>query len=207
MSKLNSLWGIVTLVLGVELCLASSVDFGLLNLSNKRLIEPTSPILGHEISNFMKTSKLSPKEIYIQISQRYQLDYDIKISTYAYFKTLKPELDKYCSSLNFMTLNRSELTEVEHAAIPLEVLTPLHLPYLQNYNQSLSFNYFDLQRKTEDIANSFQEKRENCGVAIRLRQIENKLEKFCLNLKFCTNSKKINSIPPGFRKDGQFYKI
>lgn len=163
--------------------------------SDKRLIEPTSPILGRELVHTLKKSNMHPADTYQKVLNSYiNIKNEIALSSAAYFLTLQPELKSFCETGNFKTLNRSKLTEVEHAAIPLEVLTPLHAEYLKNLAAAKNLSEQEMNALANSLADEFQKTRENCGTAISFRKLEDKLGSFCMGLDFCELSKDINSV-------------
>jgi hypothetical protein len=165
--------------------------------SDPRLIEPTSPILGHALVTKIKKSNSHPEVQYDELIQSDSINNEIAISTLTYFQTISPGLKSFCSGETFATLNRSKLTEVEHAAIPLEVLAPFHKSYVQNLNSNLNLNVSTgtIRANGLSIASEFQALRSNCGTAKSLTNLENKLGKLCIGpFDICEDSKKLNHI-------------
>lgn len=107
-----------------------------------RLIEPTSPILGNKLVNKIRSDNRHPSEILSTIKSDYKnLKTEVLISSLAYFNILMPGLIAY--SQQIITSTRPVVgmswTEVEPAAIPLEVLTPLHEQYMDAVDSAFSF--------------------------------------------------------------------
>jgi hypothetical protein len=162
-----------------------------------RLIEPTSPILGASLALDLKKTLSHPEEKYRSLLKDHSIESDIAISTLTYFQTLSPGLETFCNDNSFVTLNRNQLTEVEHAAIPLEVLRPFHGDYIVNLTSNLLSNKSVEKIQTEGlaVASQFQSLRSNCGTAKSLVNLENKLGKLCIGpFDICEDSKKLNHI-------------
>ncbi|MBT4790746.1 MAG: hypothetical protein HON90_04180 [Halobacteriovoraceae bacterium] len=177
----------------------SLLNMDILNESSKseRLIEPTSPILGTSLSNKLRLTPLHPEELYNQLKASPNLDYELYLSALTYLSTLYPELEKYCAEGEKKTLNRNQLTEIMHAAIPLQVLTPLHNNYIdshQSFVLSIGHDIEALKSRAKQVAHNFQRQREDCGVTKKLERFEDKLENYCLGWQSCKNSKEINHI-------------
>ena len=157
-----------------------------------RIIEPTSPILGPYLVKDLKDSKRHPHTDYKEILEKNNdIINDLHRSTYAYVKTLKPGLREYCAKKNFKA-SYSNLTMVEHAAIPNEFLFPLRYTYMENVQESYQFDNITELSKRE--ASHYQEMKYDCGPVNRLKAIEFKLERACNGLDFCINARKLNSI-------------
>ncbi len=102
------------------------------NINPTRLIEPTSPILGSKLVQEIKDDQRHPSEILRAIGSKYQsLKDEIVVSSIAYYNALLPGLVEYRkqSLVSTKPVFGMQWTEVEPAAIPLEVLTPLHFQY------------------------------------------------------------------------------
>jgi hypothetical protein len=199
MNKKKALFLSMALI-GANVCFADSLGLqkaASSSFSHDRLIEPTSPILGYALAKEIKANTNHPEIIFEELIKRENIRFDIAVSTHAYFQTLTPGLDKFCNDKNFKTLKRSDLTEVEHAAIPIEVLIPFHTNYKRNLNIAL-FNFDNLKslkNSTSKVSNAFQDMRANCGTAKKLAAVEKKLSKFCIGpFDFCEDSKSLNHI-------------
>lgn len=112
------------------------------NAVQLRLIEPTSPILGNELSEFIKKHHAHPSEIINEIrAKRINIHNEIIASTIGYLNTMLPGLKEYNRSLLVSTkpVEGKKWTEIEPAAIPLEVLVPLHSTYKKNQTNAADY--------------------------------------------------------------------
>jgi hypothetical protein len=167
--------------------------------ADNRAIEGASPILGHELVMDIKNSLLHPEETYekvLEINNNY--DELVFKSASAYFKTLHPGLDQYCSD-KVVTGERSNWTSAKGnhgAAIPQEVIGPVTDAYIKNLDIEIRSNkkISALQTNAAATANSFQKKRYNCPNILKFKKLEKKIEKFCLGIGICVKSSKIHSI-------------
>ena len=182
-------------LLGLIICQSVLAQELFINVTvEDRLIEPTSPTLGYELSQKIRISKNHPSEIFKKIKQdNNHLERDLLHSSKTYIDTLFNPLNDYCKNSDHRTPNRSQYTEVEHAAIPLEVLIPLHEDYLENLTLNESLPYTELKEQSARTAKAFQYKRSNCGTALAFQALEEKFEKLCFGLKFCLKAKNLNS--------------
>jgi hypothetical protein len=157
---------------------------GDLNLPNdSRLIEPTSPILGKNLVALIRADKRHPEIILKDIQEKYPtLNTDIQLSSIAYFRTLTQPLLTYCSTVKKTEANDKAIEVVETAAIPLEVLLPLHASYT-NQLLNLRNNYVDttalnIEEGARNSALAYQNERYECDVVKKLNQMETKIKKY-----------------------------
>ncbi len=151
------------------------------NDSFDRLIEPTSPILGYQLSEFIRNSALHPAEIVDHIKTTFpQWQRDILISGQAFYESMMAPLEEYCSG-TARSINRDQLSCVKPAAIPLEVLTPLHLQYGESvkriFEEAKTISAEQLQINSKAQADLFQQAKYNCPAAKKLESAENKIKK------------------------------
>lgn len=139
-----------------------------------RVIEPTSVILGRDLVLKIREDKRSPEEILQELMNfEPQLSRDLILSAGAYVNTLKEPLDEFCRGE--ADYNNIKYTLVEHAAIPLEVLSPMHESYKQEL-RSISQDERGQEFFSEE-ARLFQERRNNCDAALKMIAMENKAKK------------------------------
>jgi len=120
-----------------------------------RRIEPTSPILGHQVVQLIKTHGGHPTEIIDTLHQAFpKLQFELAVSSIAYFNTLMPGLMRYNEMMWSSTKPSSGQvwTEVEPAAIPLEVLLPLYPQYAEELENALEFAYTGSEASLLDSA-------------------------------------------------------
>lgn len=190
-------WASISYSQDFNLSLEHFEDYKSEKLKENRALEGTSPILGHDLVTKIKDANIHPEIIYKAILEQ-NPDFDTKIhkSSIAYFRTMTPGLDNYCSKNKISTRMENGWTQVEHAAIPQEIIRPLTNKYLNNINEIFTTNLSteNIIRESKQLGKNFQEKRYNCPVVKKLENLENKLGKICLGLGFCLRAKKINSI-------------
>jgi hypothetical protein len=146
-----------------------------------RLIEPTSPILGPLWVASLKADRRTPPEIIAAIkAENPTWERDLRISMVAYFDTLQPGLDAYCAATEHTTAppDGGEWTEVEQAAIPLQVLKPLHADYLTHLQEiealvrGGTLDDAALVERSNAAAAKFQTARNTCSVVRKLQGLE-----------------------------------
>jgi len=167
--------------------------------ADNRAIEGASPILGHELVIDIKNSLLHPEETYEKVLElNTNFEQLVWKSANAYFTTLHPGLDEYCSN-KVVTGERSKWTSAKGnhgAAIPQEVIGLVTDTYIENLDKEINSTQEVSALKSNAIAtaNSFQNKRYNCPNVLKYKKLEQKIEKFCLGIGFCVKSSKIHSI-------------
>ncbi|MBA2404623.1 MAG: hypothetical protein H0V66_07620 [Bdellovibrionales bacterium] len=151
--------------------------------NDDRLIEPTSPILGKNLVLRIKSDKRHPEIILKELREEYPtLNREIQLASIAYFKTLVNPLKTYCTTAKKEESNDKAIEVVETAAIPIEVLAPLHENYT-GHLQSLRNNYVEKSAsKIEDQARksalAYQNQRYDCDVVHQLDTMESKIKKY-----------------------------
>lgn len=170
----------------------------MLQTPEDRIIEPTSVVLGHVIVSSIKNSTKSPLEIFKELDQTPHLYNWTHTSLLSYLQTLEPGLVDYCSLNSVKTINRSQLTEIEHAAIPLEILSDYQTHYLSLVNKNAINSHMNKEEKDSNlksIADEYQMKRYQCRTAQKIRDIENQAEKIlCFDRETCQKARKIHTI-------------
>jgi len=148
-----------------------------------RLIEPTSPILGKNLVAFIKNDKRHPELILQDIKERFPtLNRDIQLSSIAYFNTLTGPLRTYCTTVKKEEANDKAIEVVETAAIPIEVLSPMHGDYITHLSQ-LRANYVEdsllnIENSARSAAIAYQDERYKCDVVTQLNKMETKVKKY-----------------------------
>lgn len=97
-----------------------------------RLIEPTSPVLGNALVTRIRQDPRHPDEILRAIDVEFPTwRRAVLLSVHAYARAMTPALARHDESTQTTTVAvpPSEVTLVEHAAIPLEILLPQHATY------------------------------------------------------------------------------
>lgn len=151
--------------------------------SDPRLIEPTSPILGKNLVALIKEDKRHPDVILQELKEKYPtLNSELQLASIAYFKTLTNPLITYCTTAKKEEANDKAIEVVETAAIPLEVLAPMHPQYLVQL-ASLRTNYGEKSAiRIEEVARraaiAYQTKRYECDVVKKLNDMEAKVKKY-----------------------------
>lgn len=144
-----------------------------------RLIEPTSPILGKNLVAKIRADERHPQIIYQSIITNYpEIRNDLHISSIGYFTTLLAPLKHYCSNEFSENELPKDLTQVEHAAIPVSVLLPLHQNYLLNMGALKITPFKDLESMAFVTATEYQNQRYDCAPVKKLERMENKFKKF-----------------------------
>jgi hypothetical protein len=147
-----------------------------------RLIEPTSPILGKNLVERIRKDPRHPSLILNDLKREYPgILRDLQLSSMTYFKTLVGPLHQYCTTEKKEEANDKSIEVVETAAIPIQVLTPLHTKYLNNLFK-LRTNYVevsdeDIKHKAKLTALEYQAERYNCNVVKQLEVMESKAKK------------------------------
>jgi hypothetical protein len=135
--------------------------------ADERLIEPTSPILGKNLVLLLKEDLRHPDAIVKDLRKKNpRLIRDIQLASVAYFKTMTQPLLTYCATEKKEEANDKAIDVVETAAIPLEVLIPLHSSYIENL-LSLRTNFVerpknDINKLAMEAAVDYQAKRYSC---------------------------------------------
>lgn len=150
---------------------------------DERLIEPTSPILGKNLVAKIRKDPRHPEVILESVKRENPfLLRDIQLSSLAYFRTLSRPLKTYCSTAKKEEANDKAIDVVETAAIPIEILRPLHESYIEqltflrsNYVETLDEEIQDTARKA---AIAYQQERYNCDVVQQLNQMETKVKRY-----------------------------
>jgi hypothetical protein len=148
-----------------------------------RLIEPTSPILGKNLVALIKNDKRHPELILQDIKERFPtLNRDIQLSSIAYFNTLTGPLKTYCTTVKKEEANDKAIEVVETAAIPIEVLSPMHGDYIAQLSQ-LRANYVEesisnIESSARSAAIAYQDERYKCDVVTQLNKMETKVKKY-----------------------------
>ena len=151
--------------------------------TDERLIEPTSPILGKNLVLFLKEDLRHPDAIVKDLNKKKpNLIRDVQLASIAYFQTMAQPLLTYCSTANKEEANDKTIEVVETAAIPLEVLIPLHSSYIENLI-SLRTNFvertqYDIHKLAMETALDYQAKRYSCELVQKLTQLETKAKKY-----------------------------
>lgn len=139
-----------------------------------RLIEPISPILGNKLVREIREDDRHPLEIKDAIKSKYKtLQSEILISSVAYFNTLMPGLVSYSKQALASTKPAvgMQWTEVEPAAIPLEVLMPLHEEYIlavdsaSVFYQKMGHDY--MRDSAISLAVSYGNLKSSCNTVMR----------------------------------------
>lgn len=147
-----------------------------------RLIEPTSPVLGKNLVVLIRQDSRHPELILEDLKSKYPaLNRDLQLSSIAYFNTLAPPLKTYCSTAKKEEANDKAIDVVETAAIPIEVLLPMHVEYALQLS-TLRTNYVEISsQKIENNARStalaYQAIRYECDVVTKLNTMESKVKK------------------------------
>lgn len=151
--------------------------------NDNRLIEPTSPILGKNLVALLKKDKRHPDVILKELRAKYPtLNRELQLASIAYFKTLVQPLKTYCATTKKEEANDKAIDVVENAAIPLEVLLPMHESYT-GHLVSLRANYVEksadrIEEVARRTAHSYQANRYNCDVVTKLNNMEAKVKKY-----------------------------
>jgi hypothetical protein len=151
--------------------------------ADERLIEPTSPILGKNLVLLLKEDLRHPDAIVKDLRKKNpRLIRDIQLASVAYFKTMTQPLLTYCATEKKEEANDKAIDVVETAAIPLEVLIPLHSSYIENL-LSLRTNFVerpknDIHKLAMEAAVDYQAKRYSCDLVQKLSQMETKAKKY-----------------------------
>jgi hypothetical protein len=151
--------------------------------ADERLIEPTSPILGKNLVLLLKEDLRHPDAIVKDLRKKNpRLIRDIQLASVAYFKTMTQPLLTYCATEKKEEANDKAIDVVETAAIPLEVLIPLHSSYIENL-LSLRTNFVerpknDINKLAMEAAVDYQAKRYSCDLVQKLSQMETKAKKY-----------------------------
>jgi hypothetical protein len=151
--------------------------------SDERLIEPTSPILGKNLVLLLKEDTRHPEAIIRDLKKKNpNLIKDIQLASVAYFQTMTQPLLTYCSTEKKEEANDKAIDVVETAAIPLEVLIPLHPSYMENlFNIRTNFverSQNDINKLALKTALDYQSKRYSCELVQKLSQLETKMKKY-----------------------------
>ena len=146
----------------------------------QRLIEPTSPILGTQISNFLKLESTDPNTILLSIESFFpEWRRDVLISALSYTQTLLPHLQDYCSQK--LDTAHTKWTRIDNAAIPLEALAPMHEDYIQNMRNNFDIHSTSIEKtlhmEAVASANAYQAQKEDCHLVNKLKAMEAKAEK------------------------------
>jgi hypothetical protein len=151
--------------------------------ADDRLIEPTSPILGKNLVAFIKNDKRHPELILQDLRERFPtLNRDIQLSSIAYFNTLTGPLKTYCTTVKKEEANDKAIEVVETAAIPIEVLSPMHGDYITHLSH-LRANYVEesisnIESSARSAAIAYQDERYKCDVVTQLNKMEAKVKKY-----------------------------
>jgi hypothetical protein len=164
-----------------------------------RSIEGTSPILGYSLTKTLKDSNLHPGHMYHQIlKQNKSIRLKLYTSAASYLNIMLPELKDYCNQETIVTDAEDSWEQVERAAIPQEIIEPLTDKYLKQIDlMTLRMNSKDSETiisESKSLGKTFQAQRYSCKTAMKLTEIENKAEKFCLGMGFCLKAKEVNHI-------------
>ena len=167
----------------------SPVQFVLENPEHKRIIEPTSPVLGYPLVKKIRKSEDHPAEIYKEIlNSNPEMDIDLSISLKSYLEAMSPELEAYCDGLVSTVPPVGGWTRVdgEGAAIPLESLIPAHDRYRENMEffgqniRGLDFSYDLFREHVSGVAGEYRKKEETCSVVKKISDLEAKAMKICV---------------------------
>lgn len=151
--------------------------------TDERLIEPTSPIIGKNLVLLLKEDPRHPEAIIKDLNKKNpDLLRDIQLASMAYFQTMTQPLLTYCSTAVKEEANDKAIEVVETAAIPLEVLLPLHPNYIENL-VNLRTNFVersqnDINKMAMEAALDYQAKRYSCELVQKLSQLENKVKRY-----------------------------
>jgi hypothetical protein len=158
-----------------------------LNLPNDdRLIEPTSPIIGKNLTALIKEDKRHPEIVFRHLKSQYpDLIQHLQLSSIAYFDTLIKPLKDYCSTPIKEEANDKDIEVIEIAAIPIIALLPLHKDYRNNLHK-IRTNYVESSPlKIKDLAKSraleYQAARYDCDVVNKLKEMETKIKRILPN--------------------------
>ena len=151
--------------------------------NDQRLIEPTSPILGKNLVAFLKEDPRHPELMLKELQEKHPtLNRDLQLASMAYFSTLSVPLISYCSTAQKEEANDKAIEVVETAAIPIEVLRPLHPGYLEHLaslrSNNLEKSDFHIEKAARDAAYDYQSLRYSCDVVKKLSDMESKVKKY-----------------------------
>jgi hypothetical protein len=155
----------------------------------QRLIEPTSPVLGMRFAQAIKSDPRPPRDIVAAIHEQFpDWRHDVFLSVTAYLDTIAPGLFAMCDAyMADSAPPKGGWTEVEPAAIPVEVLAPYHEQYfntlqdLANQDSSEYGTNLELvaRSEAETEAASFQNIRNTCKQVQMLKDIETAFHDVC----------------------------
>lgn len=158
------------------------------NISDSILIEPTSPVLGKNLSSFIKNSKSSPEQIIHDVEFYYaHLYIELNISCKSYLTTLLEGIEKHYQEKRngLFTARESNYKVSEPYAIPYVVLSGLNDSYrhnlLTNFNQCENQTIEELTLSTSLLSNQFREKRKKDPAIQQLYLLEKKVKKYLPN--------------------------
>ena len=151
--------------------------------TDDRLIEPTSPVLGKNLVSLLKKDVRHPETIVNELrKENPDLIRDIQLASVAYLQTMTQPLLTYCSTVIKEEANDKSIEVVETAAIPLEVLVPLHSSYIENLfkvrTNFLDLNQTEISKLAMETALDYQEKRFSCDLVQKLSKMETKVKKY-----------------------------
>lgn len=160
----------------------SPIEMDLMSPEDERLIEPTSPILGHSLVTKIRQDSRHPELILQDLKTNPNIKRDLQLSSMAYFKTLVGPLKNYCATEQKEAPDDKAIPVVEMAAIPLHILKPLHPAYKKNLAK-LRTNYVELHEGDAEAAAlatalAYQQERYNCPVVTKLTTMEAKIKKY-----------------------------
>jgi hypothetical protein len=139
--------------------------------------------LGKNLVALIRADKRHPEIILKDIQEKYPTLYtNIQLSSIAYFRTLTQPLLTYCSTIKKTEANDKAIEVVETAAIPLEVLMPLHASYttqlLNLRNNYVESSTLKIEEGARNSAIAYQNERYECDVVKKLTQMETKVKKY-----------------------------
>ena len=149
-----------------------------LSQQDPRFIEPTSPVVGKDLTAQIKSDTRAPDEIIESVNQGYpDLKHDLMVSAIAYLDTMKPGLDRFCEAekTKAPVSNEKNWTEVETAAIPSEVLAEYHADYASSLAEQRArgdVSFTALESEAQDKAHAFQNVKNTCPSILKLMKLE-----------------------------------
>jgi hypothetical protein len=155
----------------------------IINITDKTLIEPTSPVLGKNLVTHIRYSQLHPLEIIENIEDIYPNVYEeMAISSLAYTNTLIEGIEKYyLDKSKNLNVRESYYQVTEPYSIPIIELEKLNDSYRYNllkcYYTFSGDSYNSIKDSAMCAANFFREERKKSFSLVTLNEAEESAKK------------------------------